>query len=86
MQTKNSFFLPVSGSGGGGRDGPPGLGLEGLLRPHPEHGECGRCQRHHPGPEEHVSEAKGPGSLAWEGIHLLANILVLPASTLVPHW
>ena len=31
MQTKNSFFLPVSGSGGGGRDGPPGLGLEGLL-------------------------------------------------------
>ena len=33
-----------------------------------------------------MSEAKGPGSLAWEGIHLLANILALPASTLVPHW
>lgn len=36
-----TFFLPVLGSGGGRRDGPPGLSLEGLLQPHPEHGECG---------------------------------------------
>lgn len=39
MQTE-TFFLPVSGSGGG-RDGSPSPGLEGLLQPNPEHGECG---------------------------------------------
>lgn len=38
VQTED-FFLPVLDSGGGGRDGPPGLGLEGFLQPHPEHGE-----------------------------------------------
>lgn len=40
-QTTDCVFLPVPGRGGGRRDGPPGLGLEGLLQQNPEHGEHG---------------------------------------------
>ena len=59
VRTEDSFALPVLGSGGGGRDGPPGLGLEGLLQPHPKHGEYRRRQCYHPGSEEHVSGSQG---------------------------